>query len=110
MSMSTNPGVSSALEAALLFGIGTPFAKLLLGPVAIAVSALLYLRSGLGLALVQVWRQRSKGNTRHLSHVETGWLAGAILAGGVVAPVSLYHFNHKENAKEEVFNHNDGRR
>ena len=39
-----------------------------------------------------------------------GWLASAILTGGVVAPVGLYHFNHKENAKEEVFNHNDGRR
>jgi drug/metabolite transporter (DMT)-like permease len=90
MSISTNPGVSSALGAALLFGIGTPFAKLLLGPVDPWLSAgLLYLGSGLGLALVQVWRQRSKGNTRHLSHVETGWLAGAILTGGVVAPVLL---------------------
>ncbi len=90
MSISTNPGVSSALGAALLFGIGTPFAKLLLGPVDPWLSAgLLYLGSGLGLALVQVWRQRSKGNTRHLSHAETGWLAGAILTGGVVAPVLL---------------------
>ncbi len=90
MSISTNPGVSSALGAALLFGIGTPFAKLLLGPVDPWLSAgLLYLGSGLGLALVQVWRQRSKGNTRHLSHAETGWLAGAIVTGGVVAPVLL---------------------
>jgi drug/metabolite transporter (DMT)-like permease len=90
MSISTNPGVSSALGAALLFGIGTPFAKLLLGPVDPWLSAgLLYLGSGLGLALVQVWRQRSKGHTGHLSHAETGWLAGAILTGGVVAPVLL---------------------
>jgi drug/metabolite transporter (DMT)-like permease len=78
------------LGAALLFGIGTPFAKLLLGPVDPWLSAgLLYLGSGLGLALVQVWRQRSKGHTGHLSHAETGWLAGAILTGGVVAPVLL---------------------
>lgn len=90
MSMWTNPGVSSALVAALLFGIGTPFAKLLLGPVnPWLLAGLLYLGSGLGLALVRVWRQRRKANTRHLSHAETRWLAGAILAGGVVAPVLL---------------------
>lgn len=54
-----------------------------------AVAGLLYLGSGLGLALVQVWRQRSKGHIGHLSHAETGWLAGAILTGGVVGPGSL---------------------
>jgi drug/metabolite transporter (DMT)-like permease len=91
MSISTNPGVASALTAALLFGIGTPAAKLLLGPVdPWLLAGLLYLGSGLGLALVLVWRRRRrKAHQVHLSHIETAWLAGAILAGGVIAPVLL---------------------
>jgi drug/metabolite transporter (DMT)-like permease len=50
MSISNNPGVLSALTAALLFGLGTPAAKLLLGPVdPWLLAGLLYLGSGLGL-------------------------------------------------------------
>jgi drug/metabolite transporter (DMT)-like permease len=87
MSISNNPGVLSALTAALLFGLGTPAAKLLLGPVdPWLLAGLLYLGSGLGLALL---RQLRKADPVHLSRSEINWLTGAILAGGVVAPVLL---------------------
>ncbi len=87
MSLSRSPGVLSALAAALLFGIGTPIAKLLLGPIdPWLLAGLLYLGSGLGLAL---WRSLRKTHPVHLDHGETKWLAGAILAGGVIAPVLL---------------------
>ena len=87
MIISINPGVLSALAAALLFGIGTPIAKLLLGPVdPWLLAGLLYLGSGLGLML---WRLLRKSNPVHFSDGETKWLAGAILAGGVIAPVLL---------------------
>lgn len=82
-----NPGVLSALGAALLFGTGTPAAKLLLGPVnPWLLAGLLYLGSGVGLALLRLLR---KAASVHLSHGEAKWLAGAILAGGIVAPVLL---------------------
>ncbi len=46
------PGVSAALGAALLFGAGTPLAKLLLNTVSPwLLAGLLYLGSGLGLSL-----------------------------------------------------------
>ncbi len=81
------PGVGAALLAALLFGIGTPLAKLLLvlaDPWLLA--ALLYLGSGLGLAVFR----RFQGAPRvRLAHGETRWLVGAILSGGVIAPIFL---------------------
>src|SRR6266545_4786740 len=65
-----------ALAAALLFGVSTPIAKLL------------YLGSGIGLA---AWRLsgRSHRSETQLSRGDWPWLAGAVLAGGVVAPVLL---------------------
>jgi len=80
-------GIAAALIAALLFGASTPLAKLLLvhtNPWLLA--ALLYLGSGLGLLLLRrLWRAPAVT----LLVPERGWLAGAILAGGVVAPVLL---------------------
>ncbi len=81
-----------ALGAALLFGASTPFAKLLLtdaNPWMLA--ALLYLGSGLGLALLralQRWRRDDMSTSRMLPG-EWPSLLGAIAAGGVVAPVLL---------------------
>jgi len=77
------------LLAALLFGVSTPFAKVLLehsGPVMLA--GLLYLGSGLGLG---AWRLLSPGRERHaaLTRRDLPWLGAAILCGGVVAPVLL---------------------
>jgi drug/metabolite transporter (DMT)-like permease len=80
-------GVTCALGSALLFGMGTPLAKLLLAQVSpLMLAALLYLGSGLGLAVVRIFmRQRAvlpQGS-------QWFWLAGAVLAGGVAGPVLL---------------------
>lgn len=80
-------GVMAALGAALLFGAGTPFAKLLLSHVdAWMLAALLYLGSGTGLWLLRRVRQ---ADAVRPSRSEWGWLAGATLSGGVVGPVLL---------------------
>lgn len=87
MIISIHPGILAALAAAFLFGLGTPISKLLLGPVdPWLLAGILYLGSGIGLAL---WRLLRKANPVHLGNGETKWLAGAILAGGVVAPTLL---------------------
>jgi drug/metabolite transporter (DMT)-like permease len=81
------PGVWAALSAALLFGAGTPLAKWLLGAVSPwLLAGLLYLGSGLGLAL---YRYLSGAAAVRISVAEGFWFAGAILAGGIVAPVLL---------------------
>ena len=47
-------GIPAALAAALLFGVATPLAKLLLGPLdPWLLAGVLYLGSGIGLALVR---------------------------------------------------------
>ena len=86
-------GVACAIGAALLFGVSTPLAKSLLPQVApMLMAGLLYLGSGVGLALYSLVRARSK-STGHkeaaLTRIDAPWLAGAIAAGGVVAPVLL---------------------
>src|SRR5690348_16558484 len=87
MSISSSPGVVSALAAALLFGTGTPAAKLLLDPVhPWLLAGLLYLGSGLGLAL---WRHSRKAKPVHFGYGEIKWLVTAIAAGGVIAPMLL---------------------
>ena len=80
-------GVPAALGAALLFGAGTPLAKLLLDAVSPwLLAGLLYLGSGLGLMLYRVLIQSP---AVRLPRNEMTWFAGAILAGGIVAPVLL---------------------
>ena len=81
------PGIPAALGAALLFGAGTPFAKWLLGSVdPWLLAGLLYLGSGVGLAL---YRQVKRSPSVRLQLNEVPWFAGAILAGGIVGPVLL---------------------
>ncbi|WP_114431653.1 DMT family transporter [Phyllobacterium bourgognense] len=81
------PGVVAALTAAALFGIGTPLAKLLLSTVSPwMLAGLLYLGSGLGLALYR-WIKRSPGVS--LPPHELPWFIGAVTAGGVAGPVLL---------------------
>ena len=83
------PGVAAALGAALLFGAGTPLAKLLLADVSPwLLAGLLYLGSGLGLTLAR--RLRGE-HSPALPPGEWRWLAGAVLAGGVVGPVLLMY-------------------
>jgi drug/metabolite transporter (DMT)-like permease len=83
------PGIASAILAALLFGASTPFAKRLVGEVPPQMLAgLLYLGSGVGLALVLAAR-RSVARIARPAGRDWGWLAGAILFGGVIGPVLL---------------------
>jgi drug/metabolite transporter (DMT)-like permease len=80
-------GVLASLAAALLFGAGTPLAKLLLVQATPwLLAALLYLGSGLGLALL---RRLRGAPPVALPPGEARWLAGAVLAGGVAGPVLL---------------------
>lgn len=81
------PGVLPALLAALLFGAGTPLAKLLLQSVSPwLLAGLLYLGSGVGLTL---YRRVKHAPAVRLPRHEVLWLLGAIGAGGVVGPVLL---------------------
>lgn len=80
-------GVPAALGAALLFGAGTPLAKWLLDAVSPwLLAGLLYLGSGLGLTL---YRSLIQSPVVRLPRNEVFWFAGAILAGGIVAPLLL---------------------
>jgi drug/metabolite transporter (DMT)-like permease len=80
-------GVTAALSAALLFGAGTPLAKLLLGGVGPwMLAGLFYLGSGLGLTL---YRRIVRAAPVRLPAGEAKWLAGATLSGGIVGPVLL---------------------
>ena len=82
-----NRGVLAALGAALLFGAGTPFAKLLLGETSPwLLAGLLYLGSGLGLALA---RKISRSPAVTLPPGEAKWLVAAIAAGGIAGPALL---------------------
>jgi len=87
MSALRQPGVAAAIGAALLFGAGTPLAKVLLAGVnPWLLAGLLYLGSGLGLVL---YRRLIHAPVVHLPRVERLWFAGAILAGGIVGPLLL---------------------
>jgi drug/metabolite transporter (DMT)-like permease len=82
-----HPGVLAALAAAGLFGAGTPLAKSLLGTIdPWLLAGLLYLGSGVGLSL---WRLLSRADPVTLPIGQRRWLAGAVLAGGVVGPLLL---------------------
>lgn len=85
--------IIQALVAAGLFGISVPLAKLLLGEMQkITLAALLYLGSGMGLlvyrGLRRIWSGSASGEAR-LNKNDAFWLIGAILTGGVSAPIVL---------------------
>lgn len=76
-----------ALLAAVLFGAGTPLAKLLLGQVSPwLLAGLLYCGSGAGLFLIRVVRRAQRVRLKRNELVP---FAGAIMSGGVVGPVLL---------------------
>lgn len=87
-----SPGIGPALLAAVLFGISTPFAKVLLAGVSPTLLAgLLYAGSGLGLSvwlLVRRWRGVASQEAP-LQRKDWPWLGGAVLFGGLVAPLLL---------------------
>ncbi|MFA6391255.1 MAG: EamA family transporter [Patescibacteria group bacterium] len=84
-----------ALLAALLFGASAPISKLLLADFEpIQLAGFLYLGSGLGLLFVKLFqillfksindKQEAKINRRDIK-----WLVGAIIFGGILAPVLM---------------------
>ncbi len=93
MNRSHIPSILQALIAALLFGASAPLAKLLLGDVEpIPLAAFLYLGSGFGLLIIKIFQYiNRKGlfSEAHIKRQDLLWLAGAILAGGVAAPIIL---------------------
>lgn len=92
MKSSTLPFILQALIAALFFGASAPIAKLLLGDdiAPIFLAAFLYLGSGAGTFLFRLTqRMRSKDAEADIKSPDIKWLAGAIIAGGILAPIIL---------------------
>ena len=85
--------VIQALIAALLFGASAPLAKLLLGEVEpIPLAAFLYLGSSIGLLGIKLYQrinQQVLNSEAQIKKPDYLWLLGAILAGGVAAPITL---------------------
>ncbi len=90
--MQHHRGAVFALVSALLFGASVPLAKLLVGNIdPWLLAGLLYLGSGLGLlALRPALQSAGLARETRLPRGDLGWLAGAILAGGIVGPVLLF--------------------
>jgi len=86
-------GIGSALLAAGLFGASTPIAKLLVhGIEPWLLAGLLYLGSGVGLAILRAIRRLVLADAAPIEYLhgpDRWWLAAAILAGGIVAPVLM---------------------
>ncbi len=84
---------SPALAAALLFGASTPLAKLLVGQMPpLLLAGLLYLGSGLGLALLLLLRvahDPASARALRIPARDWPWLLGAIVCGGLVGPALL---------------------
>ena len=82
-----------ALFAAVLFGASAPLAKLLLGEMEpVPLAGFLYLGSGLGAFLMFFFQNFKNGGRlveATLNRQDLPWLGGAILAGGVGAPILL---------------------
>jgi drug/metabolite transporter (DMT)-like permease len=80
-------GVAAALGAAALFGLSMPLAKMLLGSVEPALLAgLLYLGSGFGLTILRGVRSSARAS---LARKDRLYLLGAIVSGGIIAPLLL---------------------
>lgn len=78
-----------ALMAAVLFGASAPISKMLLSEVdPIPMASFLYLGSGFGL-LVYRLINKPAGIEAKIVKADVKWLLGAILAGGVAAPIIL---------------------
>lgn len=85
------------LVAAALFGESTPVAKLLLEHMsAVSLAALAYCSGGLALGVAWLIR-RSRTARKRTTEVRSAWtaseltsLAGAIVVGGVLAPIVLF--------------------
>jgi drug/metabolite transporter (DMT)-like permease len=86
-------GATTALLAAVLFGISTPLAKLVTGKVeTMLLAGLLYLGSGIGLGLYALGQNlwgRQDSREASLKRGDIPWLAGSIIFGGMLGPLLL---------------------
>ena len=82
--------LAPALLAPVLFGLGAVASKILLSDISpVLLAGILYLSSGLGLGAIWLLRPRAFALAgAPLERSDFPWLAGAVLCGGVVAPVS----------------------
>jgi drug/metabolite transporter (DMT)-like permease len=80
-----------ALAAAALFGISTPFAKLISEELnAFLLAGLLYLGSGVGLAVWRYgWRAGEARTEAALQRSDVPWMAAVVFSGGIAAPSLL---------------------
>ncbi|TAN03441.1 MAG: DMT family transporter [Rhodanobacteraceae bacterium] len=79
----------AALGAAVLFGASTPLAKALLHDLPpVLLAGLLYLGSGLGLALIRLVRDRG-WRAPPMTRSEWRWLLLAVVFGGMLGPELL---------------------
>jgi drug/metabolite transporter (DMT)-like permease len=82
-----------ALASAVLFGLSTPAAKVLVGAVhPVVLAGLLYCGAGLGILLLRRMipvLASSQAREVPLSRPDIPWLTGAIVAGGVIGPALL---------------------
>jgi drug/metabolite transporter (DMT)-like permease len=83
--------ILQAVLAAFFFGASAPISKLLLGDVPpVLMAAFLYLGSGTGISLVKLTqRWTSSQNEAGIKRADLIWLAGAIISGGILAPIVL---------------------
>ncbi len=82
-------GAVQALVAAVLFGVASPAAKVLMGGGSpLVMAGLLYLASGAGLGTWTVLRRAATAERAEarLRRADLPWLLGGIVAGGVLAP------------------------
>jgi drug/metabolite transporter (DMT)-like permease len=83
--------ILQAVLAALFFGASAPLSKLLLGDVPpVLMAAFLYLGSGTGISLVKLSQRLTRSHREAgLKGPDVKWLAGAIVSGGILAPIAL---------------------
>lgn len=83
--------ILQALLAALFFGASAPVSKLLLGDVPpVLMASFLYLGSGTGISLIKLHQRFSRNQKEAgIRRPDVGWLAGAIISGGILAPILL---------------------
>jgi drug/metabolite transporter (DMT)-like permease len=92
--MRLDRGILAALGAAVLFGLSTPIAKTLVGEMSpLLLAGLLYVGSGLGLAVLLALRASIMGRSSVIWPRGVGllWLLGATAFGGALGPFLLMY-------------------
>jgi drug/metabolite transporter (DMT)-like permease len=87
-------GILAALGAAVLFGLSTPIAKMLVGEMSpLLLAGLLYTGSGVGLGILVMGRAIGLGRASLLRPrgADAIWLIAAIAFGGAIGPYLLMY-------------------